>query len=181
MRTLGTISSTRELAALPIALSGGRSVRLDSIADVRDQAADPTQLALLDGKPVIGFQVMRAWGEGAVKVADGARAAVKQLQTQYPNIQITEINSVADTRVRESFHSSMTMLIEGSILAIIVVWFFLRDIRATLISATALPLAESAAPDAVTGFVIPLDHPVDAWITDDWTAGEWELPVVDLR
>ena len=141
VRTLGTMASTRELGAMPIALSGGRSVRLDAIADIRDQAADPTQLALLDGKPVIGFQVMRAWGEGAVKVADGARAAVKKLQAEYPNIQITEINSVADTRVRENFHSSMTMLIEGSILAIIVVWFFLRDIRATIISATALPLA----------------------------------------
>jgi multidrug efflux pump subunit AcrB len=141
VRTLGTIASTQELAALPIALSGGRSVRLDAIADVRDQAADPTQLALLDGKPVIGFQVMRAWGEGAVKVADGAREAVRKLQAQYPGIHITEINSVADTRVRESFHSSMTMLIEGSILAIIVVWFFLRDMRATIISATALPLA----------------------------------------
>ena len=141
VRTLGTIGSIQELAALPISLSGGRSVRLDAIADVRDQAADPTQMSLLDGKPVIGFQVMRAWGEGAVKVADGARAAVKQLQAQYPNIHITEINAVADTRVRESFKSSMTMLIEGSILAIIVVWFFLRDIRATIISATALPLA----------------------------------------
>ncbi|MEY4760164.1 MAG: hypothetical protein RLZZ200_20, partial [Pseudomonadota bacterium] len=141
VRTLGTIASMQELAALPIALSGGRSVRLDAIAEVRDQAADPTQIAVLDGKQVIGFQVMRAWGEGAVKVADGAREAVKALQSQYPNIRITEINSVADTRVRESFHSSMTMLIEGSILAIIVVWFFLKDIRATLISATALPLA----------------------------------------
>jgi multidrug efflux pump subunit AcrB len=141
VRTMGTIGSVQELAALPIALSGGRSVRLDSIADVRDQAADVTQMALLDGKPVIGFQVMRAWGEGAVKVADGARLAVKDLQARFPNIHITEINSVADRRVRESFHSSMTMLIEGSILAILVVWFFLRDIRATLISATALPLA----------------------------------------
>jgi multidrug efflux pump subunit AcrB len=141
VRTLGTISSVQELAALPISLSGGRSVRLDSIADVRDQAAEVTQMALLDGKPVIGFQVMRAWGEGAIKVADGARAAVKDLQARFPNIHITEINSVADQRVRESFQSSMTMLIEGSLLAILVVWFFLRDIRATLISATALPLA----------------------------------------
>jgi multidrug efflux pump subunit AcrB len=141
VRTLGTITSIQELAALPISLSGGRSVRLDAMADVRDQAADVTQMALLDGKPVIGFQVMRAWGEGAVKVADGARAAVKQLQARYPNIRITEINSVADVRIRESFHSSMTMLVEGSLLAILVVWFFLRDIRATIISATALPLA----------------------------------------
>ncbi len=141
VRTLGTIDSIQQLAALPISLSGGRSVRLDAIANVRDQASDVVQMALLDGKPVIGFQVMRAWGEGAVKVADGARAAVKQLQERYPNIQITEINSVADGRIRESFHSSMTMLVEGSLLAILVVWFFLRDIRATIISATALPLA----------------------------------------
>ena len=141
VRTLGTISSIPELAALPIALSGNRSVRLDAIADVRDQAAEVTQMALLDGKPVIGFQVLRAWGEGALKVADGTRDAVKDLQARFPNIRITEINSVADTRIRESFHSSMTMLIEGSLLAILVVWYFLRDIRATLISATALPLA----------------------------------------
>jgi multidrug efflux pump subunit AcrB len=141
VRTLGTITSIQELAALPISLSGGRSVRLDAIADVRDQAADVKQMALLDGKPVIGFQVMRAWGEGATKVADGAREAVERLHAKYPAVQITEINAVQDTRIRQSFHSSMTMLVEGAILAIIVVWWFLKDIRATLISATALPLA----------------------------------------
>jgi multidrug efflux pump subunit AcrB len=141
VRTLGTIDSIPELAALPIALGSGLNVRLDQIAEVRDQAADLRQMALLDGKPVIGFQVMRAWGEGATKVADGAREAVRKLQETYPNIQITEIDNVQDRVIRENFDQSMTMLIEGAILAIIVVWFFLRDIRATLISATALPLA----------------------------------------
>ena len=141
IRTLGTINSVPELAALPISLSGGRTVRLDAIAEVRDQAAETRQLAMLDGKPVIGFQVMRAWGEGALKVADGTRAAVKALQLKYPNIQITEINAVADKSIRQNFDGSLVMLIEGAVLAIIVVWFFLRDIRATLISATALPLA----------------------------------------
>ena len=141
VRTLGTITSIAELAALPIALGTGLNVRLDQIADVRDQAADVRQIALLDGKPVIGFMVMRAWGEGATKVADGARDAVEKLQETYPNIHITEIDNVQDRVIRDNFHQSMIMLIEGAILAIIVVWFFLRDIRATLISATALPLA----------------------------------------
>ncbi|MEO6185467.1 MAG: efflux RND transporter permease subunit, partial [Steroidobacteraceae bacterium] len=135
VRTLGTISSVQELAALPITLGDGRNIRLDSIAEVRDQAAEVRQEVLLDGKPVIGFQVMRAWGEGALKVADGTREAVKKLQAKYPNIQVTEINAVADKEIRESFHGSMIMLVEGAILAIIVVWFFLRDIRATFISA----------------------------------------------
>ena len=141
VRTLGTIGSIQELAGLPISLGDGRNVRLDAVAEVRDQAAESRQFAFLDGKPVIGFQVMRAWGEGALKVADGTREAVQQLMVKYPNIKITEINSVDDKNIRQSFHGSMIMLIEGAVLAIIVVWFFLRDIRATLISATALPLA----------------------------------------
>jgi multidrug efflux pump subunit AcrB len=141
VRTLGTIGSIRELAALPISLSDGRTTRLDGIAEVRDQAAEVRQVALLDGKPVIGFRVMRAWGEGAVEVADGARKAVEQLRLRYPQIRITEINNIQDKEVRQSFRNSMTMLLEGAILAIIVVWFFLRDMRATLISAAALPLA----------------------------------------
>jgi multidrug efflux pump subunit AcrB len=141
VRTLGTISSVAELAALPISLSDGRHVRLDTIAAVRDQAAEIRQAVLLDGKQVIGFEVMRAWGEGAKEVADGAREAVVKLQQAFPHIRITEINSVADKRVREEFRGSMIMLLEGAVLAIIVVWFFLRDMRATLISATALPLA----------------------------------------
>src|SRR5690606_6474014 len=113
----------------------------DSIAEVRDQAAEIREEVLRDGKPVIGFQVMRSWGEGALKVADGARAAVKALQQTYPGVRISEINAVQDTEIRESFHSSMIMLFEGALLAIIVVWFFLKDIRATLISAAALPLS----------------------------------------
>jgi len=141
VRTLGTISSVQELAALPVPLNDGRSVRLDSIAEVRDQAAEVRQLAMLDGKPVIGFRVMRAWGEGAVEVADGARKAVKELQTRYPNIKVVEINNIGDQLIRQSFRNSMTMLVEGALLAVIVVWLFLRDIRATLVSATALPLA----------------------------------------
>jgi multidrug efflux pump subunit AcrB len=141
VRTLGTISSVQELAAMPIPLADGRHTRLDAIADVRDQAAEVRQLALLDGRSVIGFRVMRAWGEGAVEVADGARKAVRELQQRYPHIKIVEINNIQDRLIRQSFRNSMTMLVEGALLAVIVVWLFLRDMRATLISATALPLA----------------------------------------
>jgi len=140
VRTLGTIGNVQELAAMRIPLADGRSVRLDSIAKVRDQAAEVEQEALLDGKKVIGFEVMRAWGEGALQVADRTREAVQELKKKYPHIQITELYTQAEY-IRESFHSSMMMLVEGAILAIIVVWLFLRDMRATLISAVALPLA----------------------------------------
>ncbi len=141
VRTLGTIGSVAELAALPITLGDGRNIRLDAIAEVKDQPAEIRNEVRLNGTPVIGFRVMRAWGEGAVKVADGARAAVKELQEKYPQIKISEIDNIDDKEIRESFHGSMTMLVEGALLAIAVVWFFLKNVRATLISAIALPLS----------------------------------------
>jgi multidrug efflux pump subunit AcrB len=141
VRTLGTISTVQELAALPVSLGDGKHTRLDTIADVRDQASEVRQLAMLDGKRVIGFRIFRAWGEGSVEVADGTREAVKQLLARYPQIRITEINNIEDRLIRQSFRNSMTMLVEGGLLAVMVVWFFLRDVRATVVSATALPLA----------------------------------------
>jgi multidrug efflux pump subunit AcrB len=140
VRTTGTIASAQELAALPIVLPDGRTLRLDTIADIRDQAAEQRQLALLDGKPVIGFEVVRAWGASALDVAEAARAAVQTLGERYPNVHFAEVSSTVDF-IRASYYSSMEMLFEGALLAVIVVWAFLRDWRATLISAVALPLA----------------------------------------
>jgi multidrug efflux pump subunit AcrB len=140
VRTTGTIDSVYDLAALPISLADGRSVRLDTIADVRDQAAEQRALALLDGKPVVGFQIVRSWGASALDVAKDARATVETLAREYPHIEFAEASSTVDY-IQTSFDSSMEMLIEGALLAVIVVWLFLRDWRATLVSAVALPLS----------------------------------------
>jgi multidrug efflux pump subunit AcrB len=141
VRALGTIENFQELAALPIVLGDMRSVRLDTIANVRDQAAERRELALLDGKPVVGFSVSRAWGASIVGVADGAEAEIAGLRTAYPQMQFSVINNTSVVRVRDSYHDSMLMLFEGAALAILVVWLFLRNWRATVISASALPLA----------------------------------------
>ncbi len=140
VRTVGTITSAQELASLPILLQDGRNVRLDTVAEIHDQAAERRQLALLDGKPVVGFEIVRSWGAGALGVAEDVRVTVARLQKQYPDIKFTEVSSTVGY-IRESYRASMEMLFEGAILAIAVVWFFLRDWRATLVSAVALPLA----------------------------------------
>jgi hydrophobe/amphiphile efflux-1 (HAE1) family protein len=140
VRTTGTISSVRELAELPIVLSDGRSVRLDTIADVRDQAAEQRAIALLNGKPVVGFQIVRSWGASALDVAKQARVKVEDLAKEYPNIHFAEASSTVGY-IQTSYDSSMEMLIEGAFLAVVVVWLFLRDWRATVISAVALPLS----------------------------------------
>ena len=140
VRTTGIITSVYDLRALPISLPDGRSVRLETIADVRDQAGEQRSAALLDGEPVIGFQVVRSWGASALDVAKDASAVVERLQQEYPHVKFAEASSQVGY-IQESFDASIEMLIEGAILAIIVVWLFLRDWRATAVSAVALPLS----------------------------------------
>ena len=140
VRTTGIITSVYDLAGLPISLPDGRSVRLDTIADVRDQASEQRSAALLNGKPVVGFEIVRAWGASALGVAKDARNVVDKLAKDYPNVKFAEATSTVGY-IQTSYDSSMEMLIEGAVLAIFVVWLFLRDWRATLVSALALPLS----------------------------------------
>jgi multidrug efflux pump subunit AcrB len=89
---------------------------------------------------VVGFEITRSRGAGEVEVAVGVHAEIKKLQAKYPEIKFAEAFNFVDP-VRENYEGSMWLLYEGAILAVIVVWLFLRDWRATFVSATALPLS----------------------------------------
>ena len=140
IRTLAAVQTADEIAALDIPLSDGRQVRLNQIARILDTAAERSTYALLDGKPVIGFQVTRTKGASEVAVAAAARATIEQLKTAYPQVTFEEAFDTV-TPVQENYDGSMLLLYEGAALAILVVFIFLRDWRATLVSAAALPLA----------------------------------------
>jgi multidrug efflux pump subunit AcrB len=140
VRTTATVRTAQGLAPLPIALADGRTLRLDQLATIVDGFAERTQAALLDGEPVVGFQVVRARGFDDVSVAEGARRAVAELLENHPGLAIREVANTVDFTL-EQYEGSMQMLYEGALLAILVVWWFLRDWRATLVSAAALPLS----------------------------------------
>ncbi len=140
VRTIATVRSAEELAAMDITLSDGRRVRLDALATVSDSFAERRSAALLDGRPVVGFEVTRSRGAGEIEVAQSVGAALQRLRADYPHIEIREAFNFVDPVV-ENYEGSMSLLIEGALLAVLVVWLFLRDWRATLVSATALPLS----------------------------------------
>ena len=140
VRTIGTVQSASELAAMDIVLSDGRRIRLDQIASVTDTVGERRTAALLNGKPVVGFEITRSRGAGEVEVADAVAVVLARLRAENPDIEITEAFNFVDP-VIENYEGSMWLLIEGAILAVIVVWLFLRDGRATFVAATALPLS----------------------------------------
>lgn len=140
VRTIATVQSAEEFAAMEITLTDGRRLRLDQIATVSDTLAEQRSAAFLNGEPVVGFEITRAIGYGELEVAEGVRAALQQLQTQRPDISVTEVFNLIDP-VAENYAGSMQLLYEGALLAVLVVFLFLRDWRATFISALALPLS----------------------------------------
>jgi multidrug efflux pump subunit AcrB len=140
VRTIATVANAQELAALEILLSDGRRVRLDQLATVSDTTAERRSGALLNGQPVVGFEITRTRGAGEVDVAEGVRAAIEELKAAHTDITVTEAFNFVDP-VIENFDGSMSLLLEGAFLAVLVVWAFLRDWRATFVSAVALPLS----------------------------------------
>nr|WP_265468721.1 efflux RND transporter permease subunit [Arenimonas daejeonensis] len=140
IRAVGTVASAQDLRAFPIRIADGRQVPLSALADVSDGHEERRQVALLDGKPVVAFAITRTRGSSEIEVGAGVEAAVRQLEADHPGVKITPVFSAVQ-EVQASYTSSMTMLWEGALLAVIVVWFFLRDWRSTWISAVALPLS----------------------------------------
>lgn len=139
VRVIATVHEAADLAALPI-VAGGRQIRLDQVATVTDTTADRTQGALLDGRPTVGFNIYRAKGSDEIRIAEGVDEALTRIQVEHPGVVFTPIVDNTEYTLKQ-FEGSMHMLIEGSILAVVVVFLFLRDWRSTFIAATALPLS----------------------------------------
>ncbi|WP_436872254.1 efflux RND transporter permease subunit [Acinetobacter haemolyticus] len=140
IRTIATVQTAAEIGAMDIALSDGRHIRLDQVATIRDGIAERRSAALLNGKPVIGFEITRSKGASEVDVEKGVILALDKLKASHPDLEITEAFNFVQP-VEENYKGSMALLYEGALLAVLVVWLFLRDWRATIIAATALPLS----------------------------------------
>ncbi len=140
IRALAGALTVERLASTPITLPGGRKVRLDEIGTVTDSYEEPKHFARFNGQEVVGFSISRANGASDVVVADLVDKKIAELNAHYPNVVLRKVdNPVANTE--GNYNSTMHTLIEGSLLAVLVVFLFLRDMRATLMAAIALPLS----------------------------------------
>ncbi|HUG46179.1 MAG TPA: efflux RND transporter permease subunit [Sphingomicrobium sp.] len=140
VRVLGNAETAHELGESQISVGGGRVVRLRDIAEVRDAASEQTSLARMDGREVVVFNFHRAKGASDITVYDEAWEELKTIEEEDSRIRFVEINNSVDY-TKSQYKTSMLALIEGAVLAVLVVFLFLRDLRATLIAAIAIPLS----------------------------------------
>ena len=140
IRTLASKHSVADLAATMIMLPKGRKVRLDQLGTVADATAEQRTFAMLDGRAVVAFAISRAKGASDTVVAEDVARKVEELRRAHPDVEIKLIDTMVSYTLG-AYQSTMKTLIEGAALAIFVVFLFLRDLRATVIAAIALPLS----------------------------------------
>ncbi len=140
IRTLGGALTVEQLAQTRITGSDGRVLRLSDVATVTDSASDMTSIARYNGQPAVGFFIQRTKGASEVQVYDRVMERLNAIQENGGGFSFREIGT--DVMFTRGLHEgSVAALIEGALLACIVVFLVLRDWRATIIAATAIPLA----------------------------------------
>jgi multidrug efflux pump subunit AcrB len=140
VRVLGNAADAFELSQTQIPLSGGRTIQLADIASVSDAYGEQRRIGKIRGAQVVNFSLARAKGASDVTVYDEAVKELEAIEKEHPGVEFTQLFTSVDY-TKQQYSSSMLAMIEGAVLAVLVVFLFLRDIRATLISAIAIPLS----------------------------------------
>jgi hydrophobe/amphiphile efflux-1 (HAE1) family protein len=140
IRTLGDQRDVKALASSTIYVSANRFVKLSDLGTIQDTYKEPSSFSRFNGNPVVSFSIFRSKGASEVTVAETVEAGLKEIRAKNPDVKI-ELVDDAVYFTYGNYESAIHTLIEGALLAVIVVFLFLRNWRATLISAVALPLS----------------------------------------
>ncbi len=140
VRTLGSAGSVEQLAATLIPLADGRTIRLENLGTIQDSWTEPRRLARFNGQEAVTFSFLRSREASEVTVSERVRERVAELDEANPQLEIEQVTASVEY-IEESYLASVEALALGAILAVVVVFIFLRDWRATLIAATAMPLS----------------------------------------
>jgi multidrug efflux pump subunit AcrB len=140
IRALSSNATVEGLAGTRIALSGGRTARLEDLGSVTDHHEEPRTFARVDGAPVVALAVYRSIGASDVSIGELLAGRLEGIARANPDVALRRIDDAVAFTIG-SYDSAMRALYEGAALAVLVVLLFLRDIRATLIAGLALPLS----------------------------------------
>ncbi|HXG68798.1 MAG TPA: efflux RND transporter permease subunit [Blastocatellia bacterium] len=139
VRTMGRVVKPEDFNDIAVATRGNYSVKVRDIGYVEDGAEEPRTAALLNGKPAVMLIISKQSGENTVAVADAVKERLEELKATLPKDISIQIVGDSSVFIKAAVDSIQTHLIEGGILAAIVVFFFLWNFRSTVIAGIAIP------------------------------------------
>jgi hydrophobe/amphiphile efflux-1 (HAE1) family protein len=141
IRTNDQLNNAEEYLPLVIAYKSGAAVRLGDVADVQDSVEDLRAAGFVNGKPAVMVIVFRQPGANIIETVDSVRALLPQLEAALPGAINLSIVLDRSPSIRGSLHDVEWTLMASGVLVILVVFWFLRTVRATVIPAVAVAVS----------------------------------------
>ncbi len=139
VRTMGKYQSVDDFNKVIVATPMGKPVYLSDVAKVNDGIAEQTSLTRVNGKIAVGLNIIKQSGSNTVQVAQGVNRQIEKMKNEIPagvSINVAQDNSIF---IEHSINDVLFDIIYGGLLAVIVIYMFLANFRATIISGLALP------------------------------------------
>jgi HAE1 family hydrophobic/amphiphilic exporter-1 len=143
VRTQGEYHSLEELRNTVIATRDGVPIRLQDVADVKDSWEEIRQFVRIDGKPGVRVSINKQSGANTVRVAEGVRAEVERINRDIPQIRLIPLLDTS-TYIKQSINNLGRAALAGGVLAILILFLFLRNLSSTIIISTAIPISVCA-------------------------------------
>ncbi len=139
VRTLGQFQSVEEIGSIAVANINDHVVLLRDVADIRDSWAEERTYARTEGVPSVVVAVQKQSGTNTVAVSDAVKDEMEKIKSELPNdVKITVVRD-GSLYIKSNVEDVQNSLVLGGILAVLIVFLFLRDTRATMIGALAIP------------------------------------------
>jgi HAE1 family hydrophobic/amphiphilic exporter-1 len=140
LRSPGQFTNIDEIRNLVVMTQGGVPVYLRDIADVRDTTEDRRSFTRINGNPGIRMRVTKQSGTNTVQIAEGVRAEIERINREIPGVTLSVLDDQS-VYIKRSISSVQEHALIGSLLVVLVIFAFLRDLRSTLIICTSIPIS----------------------------------------
>jgi hydrophobic/amphiphilic exporter-1 (mainly G- bacteria), HAE1 family len=157
IRLKGKLDTPEDFLRLVVAERGGRVIRLGEVATARDGTAEARTAAIYNGRDAVGIMIKKSKGYSTTQVSDAVMVAVEEVRATLPAGTTIDVIQDAGQRVRNSVRNVQSMMVEGAILTVLVVFLFLNSWRSTVITGLALPISVLASFIAVWAFGFTLN------------------------
>src|SRR5688500_12167627 len=140
VRSQGQFENLNEIRDLVVMTRAGVPVYLKDIAEVKDATEDFRSFTRINGKPGVRLRITKQSGQNTVEIADAVRVEVDRINREYPGIRLTVLDD-SSTFIKRSITAVQEHALLGGILVMLIIFLFLRDLRATFIIFTSIPIS----------------------------------------
>jgi hydrophobic/amphiphilic exporter-1 (mainly G- bacteria), HAE1 family len=140
IRSVGYFKSLDDLRKVPLGNFNGKLVTLSQVADVRDGSQETRSYTRMEGVPSLNISITKQADANTIETAKNVKAAIADIQKRYPNLKWGLVYDQSQF-IEASIHDLQETAVIGGVLAILIITFFLRNLRSTFVVALSIPIS----------------------------------------